>query len=379
MNIWEILILSFAIHVLFTAIVVVSTRKGDRKSKLIWVVFLILFAYNLFYNVLFWTRFNEYLFRRLTYVYLVPLSLYGPLFYLYIKRLVLKKDVFNQGKLVVHLIPAFIVLLNCGRFYMLPLTDRVVFWKQGTLFKFFFINPTHLEFGLSILLVIYAISTYIMNRKSYVQDDEMRLWLKITSYFFMGFALSWLVYDILSFSDVLTDKHDYIITISMIIFVGLITYFGYIHTEIFEGKSLKKLIPLTKYNRSGLSDILSREYKVKIWDEVKNKELFLNGDLSLSDLSDALGMARHHTSQVINEHFGKGFHDFINEFRVEEAKKLLLGNDDLKIIEIAFMVGFNNKMSFHRAFKKITNMTPTKYIQQSTLHHSNSNYVTDNQ
>ncbi|WP_298793812.1 helix-turn-helix domain-containing protein [uncultured Allomuricauda sp.] len=162
------------------------------------------------------------------------------------------------------------------------------------------------------------------------------------------------------------------ITITLIVFLLLTMYFGHIHPELFGGKAVRQMIPLVKYDKSGLSEALSKEYKIKVWNEVSDKKLYLEGNLSLSDLSNTLGIARHHTSQVINEHFGKGFHDFINEFRIDEAKKLLLGNQNLKIIEIAFMVGFNNKMSFHRAFKKITNTTPTKYIQQSISNHIDS-------
>jgi AraC-like DNA-binding protein len=53
----------------------------------------------------------------------------------------------------------------------------------------------------------------------------------------------------------------------------------------------------------------------------------------------------------------------VNQLRVEEAKALLAETtrSDLHVIEVAYAVGFNNKMSFNAAFKKATGMTPTEY------------------
>ena len=65
----------------------------------------------------------------------------------------------------------------------------------------------------------------------------------------------------------------------------------------------------------------------------------------------------------INEHLGASFFEYVNQLRIEEAKRLLTETtrSDLHVIEAAYMVGFNNKVSFNTAFKKATGMTPTEY------------------
>ena len=59
------------------------------------------------------------------------------------------------------------------------------------------------------------------------------------------------------------------------------------------------------------------------------------------------------------------FFDFVNQYRVEEAKKeLTKGLDNRTLIALAFDVGFNNKASFNNYFKKYTGMTPTHYLKE---------------
>ena len=67
-------------------------------------------------------------------------------------------------------------------------------------------------------------------------------------------------------------------------------------------------------------------------------------------------------SQVINERAEVSFPDFINKYRIEEAKRLLTNNhNNWKILVIGLEVGFSNKTSFHRYFKKYVNLTPSEF------------------
>ena len=76
-----------------------------------------------------------------------------------------------------------------------------------------------------------------------------------------------------------------------------------------------------------------------------------------------MNTTRHNASQVINEHFEVSFHELINTYRIQEAKKIL-DNDfkkNLNIIDVAYEVGYNNKVTFNKAFKKDTQLTPSEY------------------
>jgi len=68
-------------------------------------------------------------------------------------------------------------------------------------------------------------------------------------------------------------------------------------------------------------------------------------------------------SRTLNKELGMGFNDFINYYRIEEAKKIMLANDQNKwdVSDICYEVGFNSLSSFYRIFKMHTGMTPLEF------------------
>lgn len=88
---------------------------------------------------------------------------------------------------------------------------------------------------------------------------------------------------------------------------------------------------------------------------------YLDSEISLQKLALLLNLPEKQLSQLINQQTGKHFFDYINEFRINEAKILLKENPDLTVLEILYDIGFNSKSSFYTAFKKQTSQTPTAY------------------
>lgn len=96
-----------------------------------------------------------------------------------------------------------------------------------------------------------------------------------------------------------------------------------------------------------------------------NKEKpYLDPELNLQKLAFNLNLPEKQISQLINQQIGKHFFDFINEFRIKDAKVLLREQEELTVLEILYKIGFNSKSSFYTAFKKETNQTPTAYRKQ---------------
>ena len=93
---------------------------------------------------------------------------------------------------------------------------------------------------------------------------------------------------------------------------------------------------------------------------------YLNADLTIDSLAESIDCTRHHLSQVINEQLGKSFYDYINQYRVEEAKQLLAdpSRDNHKIASIAFDAGFNSISTFNDVFKKLAGSTPSQFRKQ---------------
>lgn len=89
---------------------------------------------------------------------------------------------------------------------------------------------------------------------------------------------------------------------------------------------------------------------------------YLDPDLTLPALAAMLGMPRNRLSRLVNEGLGKGFNVYVNECRVEEAKRLLAARGlEMDILSIAYESGFNSKAAFYAAFKRATGMAPTEY------------------
>lgn len=123
-----------------------------------------------------------------------------------------------------------------------------------------------------------------------------------------------------------------------------------------------------KYEKTGLSEAFSMELKNKLESIMENKKLYLNHEIRLDDIATMLNISRHHASQVINENFNMSFYDYINTYRIEEAKNKLCNNfkkSSESISDIAYQCGFNNRVSFYKAFKKKTNITPKEFAQQA--------------
>jgi AraC-like DNA-binding protein len=91
-----------------------------------------------------------------------------------------------------------------------------------------------------------------------------------------------------------------------------------------------------------------------------DRNLFRNPNLKLNDLAD---VSAHQLSQLLNDNLGKGFSLFINEYRIEEACKILSTNENLTVEAISDEVCFNSKSTFFSTFKKLKGMTPAMYQQ----------------
>ena len=89
-------------------------------------------------------------------------------------------------------------------------------------------------------------------------------------------------------------------------------------------------------------------------------------DLSLQQLAKVLNLSPRYLSQLLNQRLRQNFFEFVNSYRIEEAKELLgdPDNRELRINEIMYQVGFNSKSTFNNVFKKLTKVTPTQFRSQ---------------
>lgn len=108
----------------------------------------------------------------------------------------------------------------------------------------------------------------------------------------------------------------------------------------------------------------------KLEEYIREKELYLNPKLSLSDLAVEMGTNRSYLSNCLNNELGITFYDYINSFRLEKAKEILDDSGFEGCIEdVAIRSGFNSVSTFRRSFQKKYGCTPSQY-RKNALGHS---------
>ncbi len=85
-----------------------------------------------------------------------------------------------------------------------------------------------------------------------------------------------------------------------------------------------------------------------------------NKNITLKDVANEVLLSQNYLSELFKKETGEGFYDFLSNYRIKKAKELLL-TTNLKIYEVGEKVGYNDSITFGRAFKKITGITPNKY------------------
>jgi AraC-like DNA-binding protein len=108
------------------------------------------------------------------------------------------------------------------------------------------------------------------------------------------------------------------------------------------------------------------QLKGKLIQLMQDEKLYLDNELGLPQLAAQMGISSHDVSYLLNEGFGKNFFQFINTYRVNEAKQLMLSEKykHLNILGIAYSSGFNSKTTFNTSFKKETGLSPSQFIRQ---------------
>ncbi len=113
--------------------------------------------------------------------------------------------------------------------------------------------------------------------------------------------------------------------------------------------------------RRQLPDADVRRIEAKLEKVLDAERLYRDPNLTLRQLSDAVGVTEHRISEVLNHHIEANFYDFINGRRIEEAKLTLQQDRERTVLDIALEVGFNSKSTFYTAFKKVTGQSPAAF------------------
>jgi len=119
-----------------------------------------------------------------------------------------------------------------------------------------------------------------------------------------------------------------------------------------------------KYSSSSLKGVEEVKLYARLRTLMERDTLYLDPNLTLKTVADLLATNTKYLSQVVNHQAGCNFQQFVNNYRVEEAKTKILSDDyhNLTLYGIALQCGFKNKSTFYKVFKDVTTMTPREYL-----------------
>jgi len=258
---------------------------------------------------------------------------------------------------------------------------RLLFFITGKNIEFSYETGRIVFFILQITLplqsLIYWVLSFIKLQKhiknlcqisSSTEKNDL-IWLK---YFLLILALIIVVWFNLVFFSL-----EYLIQFTPFIYllsVFFLAYFSLQQKEIFDfSKSeLNELSSIQIYKKDSpkrVSGNRLNELDEKLRTLTESEKVYLENDLSLPKLAKRLEASCNETSFVINELYEDNFYNFINKYRIEEAKKLLLSEkyNQLNVLGIAYESGFNSKTTFNTTFKKYTGMSPTEFVKANAI------------
>lgn len=333
-------------------------KKNKTLSDKILIIWLFLISVHMFLFSIYYTE------ESFNYPFLLGIGLplpliQGVMLYLYVASSTHQLPK-NKNVLFVHFIPATAAYIYLIPFFFLPADEKIFIYKnEGVGYEVFM---TILIFSFSILAIVYQAWTIILlnrhkkkieNQFSDIEKINLN-WLRIMIW---GMGIIWFVVIIFQ-----TDVYNFI---TIALFVFAIGFFGIRQIGVFPqnqeptgGEERKE-----KYSKSGLKGEFSLELYEKLKQLMENEKMYTKNDLVIQDLATKLDVHPNYLSQVINEKGGRNFYEFINNYRVEEFKRLLNvpKNQQLTLLSLAFECGFNSKSSFNRYFKKSTGQTPSQY------------------
>lgn len=370
---WSFLLLLGVIQGSFLIAVLLFKKEGNLSAHrllagLLGIVVLQLFTYLLISTGLYETM------PHLINAGIPFLFLIGPLYYYYLKCL-LENDCAFRLRDIGHLVPFVAAAIYYLPFYLQPAETKIQMVRQleslavvdVPIETLLFVGLHTLQTGIYIGMALLMLKSYHeMAQEPVLNGKRLKLnWLKQFSAAFLAYwIISLLSLVLLDFMDSYAPEIDYVVFLSLSVFVSAIAYVGIKRSELFSESISGTTSP--KYQSSPLD----KEQAESIVEEIKaimnSDRLYLQNDLRLSDLADALDIHPNYLSQIINQELGLSFNDFVNSYRVKEAQKRFRSPEieNKTILAVAYEVGFNNKNSFNKAFKKFTGTTPSSFIHK---------------
>ncbi|TGK52863.1 AraC family transcriptional regulator [Leptospira bouyouniensis] len=332
--------------------------NNHKKSDLIWSFILFSTGLWLLTGAFMFTGFYLFL-PSVVFIHIPFIFLSASFLYYYLEYLFLEKEIrfhwigFLPSLLAIGLLFPYYLESEEGKIQIL---NTIQVSEYGSI-----LSGLNLGIKLSILLSvgIFLIREWIPN--------------VMLSIFFTKKAIYSLVFILLVWIDLFIGSIGFSLQIPFFrklsaYLLPILMYFYYFTRELWEPfvSDVRDNIQKNKYEKSKLVSVPLETIDQKLY-ELMIEKVYCDEDLNLSKLADMVGVKSGQLSEYFHKRYGFGFYHYINQYRIEEAKRYLLEPTERTILSIADAVGFNSKSTFNRVFLEKVGITPTDFRKQSKL------------
>ncbi len=312
---------------------------------------------------------------------------FAPTVYFYLQAQVNRSFRFKKRDFI-HYLPYFIYFT----------LNMLIFIQGKKVVDHFFASPISYWLEIAEMLILWLSYIYyfyhslniyfkyrIWAENQFSNQNTIRfLWLRNFIYLIIAgeiFKLIWFLADHLLVLHFEQDWWWQLFTVSIVLYAGIEGYAQVQPTGLMylddeqsnTGMNMHVNETTEQSNSDSISvgkmkaDFEETDYSIwafKIEKIMEDTKPYLEPELSLSELAKRLKTNASIVSATINQHFGKNFNDFINEYRVKEfiIACRLPQNRRLTLLAIAYDCGFNSKATFNRAVKKSKGVSPRDFV-----------------
>jgi AraC-like DNA-binding protein len=327
--------------------------KGQRiPSTLLLKIHLI--SQLIFYPA-YWFFTHEYSFLKPVLLISLPsMLIWAPTFYLYIESR-LYTNFALSWKLLLHAIPAVIMVIIIYPIIYSGEDFRVILANKVGSSLYYYVKFQIFVYNVYTLYIIYKYRYQIKFVTSSSEKQKIN-WLLFITYGLTLNSLSDLIVD--SILNTPNQGWGYLI---FFIFLNMFFFKAILQPDQFLGIDEKKLLPVK------VTSDKSKDHFNNIEEIIISKQLFLDPDLSLHNISQAVKLSDRMVSQVIRQNTNLNFTDYINRKRIDYAKDVLKSTTraEKNVLEILYEAGFNSKSVFNTQFKKHTGLSPTEFRESN--------------
>jgi AraC-like DNA-binding protein len=364
----------------WSVVLLLSKRENNRAKYFLGVFMFVAFLLYLSHAIFFQRIISAYWFFDPIYIF-CSLSVY-PLYYWYIKLLSVETDyrwsnlrllapaiVFSMVSVVLYFLMSEKERNDYITGFLLKNNSDAPFSYLMLIQKYNFIS-SRLIFAIQVVWFLFygqkLVRSYNKQIANFYSNLENRsiLWVNFLLYSLVVTSIMSITFNVIGRSFFMGSKTMLIfpsIIFSILLFIiGLLGYMQN-HTVVdleTDDRKDKEIVP-KNYNNNKLNE--------KLLDLFVNEAIYKHSDLKITHISEKLHTNRTYISKHINTEYSCTFNDFVNRYRIEEAKKLLI-EDSTKNYSLNYISeksGFGSMGSFMRVFRDIEGITPGQFRERN--------------